>query len=43
MSDTFQEIADIPKDFVRDGSLFVKRCTKRTLSYGSSLFEGYTG
>ena len=42
MSDTFQEIADIPKDFVRDGSLFVKRCTKRTLSCGSFLLEDLT-
>lgn len=31
MSDTFQELADIPKDFVRDGMLFVNRCTKREL------------
>lgn len=30
MSDTFQELADIPKDFVREGTLFVRRCTKRT-------------
>lgn len=29
MSDTFQELADIPKDFVKDGMLFVNRCTKR--------------
>lgn len=29
MSETFQELADIPKDFVREGSLFVRRCTKR--------------
>ncbi|KAF3482297.1 translocase SEC61 complex gamma subunit [Arthroderma uncinatum] len=28
MSDAFQELADIPKDFVRDGMLFVNRCTK---------------
>lgn len=28
MSETFQELADIPKDFVREGSLFIKRCTK---------------
>lgn len=28
MSDTIQELADIPKDFVREGSLFIKRCTK---------------
>lgn len=30
MSETLQELADIPKDFVRDGSLFIRRCTKRT-------------
>lgn len=30
MSETFQELADIPKDFVREGSLFIRRCTKRT-------------
>jgi protein transport protein SEC61 subunit gamma-like protein len=29
MSETFQELADIPKDFVREGSQFVRRCTKR--------------
>lgn len=29
MSDAFQELADIPKDFVKDGMLFVNRCTKR--------------
>ncbi|OJD26874.1 protein translocase SEC61 complex gamma subunit, archaeal and eukaryotic [Blastomyces percursus] len=29
MSDTFQELADIPKDFVKDGMLFMNRCTKR--------------
>ncbi|EFE39715.1 hypothetical protein TRV_05577 [Trichophyton verrucosum HKI 0517] len=28
MSDAFQELADIPKDFVKDGMLFVNRCTK---------------
>ncbi|KAF3390475.1 hypothetical protein F1880_009160 [Penicillium rolfsii] len=28
MSETFQELADIPKDFVREGSLFIRRCTK---------------
>ncbi|EEQ91125.1 hypothetical protein RJZ56_005664 [Blastomyces dermatitidis] len=28
MSDTFQELADIPKDFVKDGMLFMNRCTK---------------
>jgi len=29
MSETFQELADIPKDFVRDGMQFIHRCTKR--------------
>jgi protein transport protein SEC61 subunit gamma-like protein len=28
MSDTIQELADIPRDFFRDGMLFVRRCTK---------------
>lgn len=37
MSDTFQELADIPKDFVREGTLFVRRCTKRmSIIYVSS-------
>lgn len=31
MSETFQELADIPKDFIREGSQFVRRCTKRML------------
>lgn len=30
MSETFQELADIPKDFVREGTLFIRRCTKRS-------------
>ena len=30
MSETLQELADIPKDFLREGTLFVRRCTKRT-------------
>jgi protein transport protein SEC61 subunit gamma-like protein len=30
MSDTLQEIADIPKDFFKDGTAFLNRCTKRT-------------
>ena len=29
MSDQFKEIADIPKDFLRDGTQFLNRCTKR--------------
>ncbi|EAW09283.1 translocon subunit SSS1 [Aspergillus clavatus NRRL 1] len=28
MSDTIQELADIPRDFLRDGMLFVRKCTK---------------
>ncbi|CAI7666928.1 unnamed protein product [Penicillium bialowiezense] len=28
MSETLQELADIPKDFVREGTQFVRRCTK---------------
>ncbi|KAL1968043.1 hypothetical protein VTN77DRAFT_2172 [Rasamsonia byssochlamydoides] len=28
MSETLQELADIPKDFVRDGMQFINRCTK---------------
>lgn len=31
MSETLQELADIPKDFVREGSLFIRRCTKRNV------------
>lgn len=30
MSETFQELADLPKEFVKDGMLFMNRCTKRT-------------
>ena len=29
MSESFQELADIPKDFFRDGTQFINRCTKR--------------
>lgn len=29
MSETLQELADVPKDFIREGSLFIRRCTKR--------------
>jgi len=28
MSETFQELADIPKDFFRDGTQFLNRCAK---------------
>lgn len=29
MSDTIQELADIPKEFFKDGTQFINRCTKR--------------
>jgi len=28
MSETFQELAEIPKDFIKDGMQFINRCTK---------------
>ncbi|MCJ1239180.1 Sec61p translocation complex subunit [Varicellaria rhodocarpa] len=28
MSDQFKEIAEIPRDFLRDGTQFINRCTK---------------
>ncbi|KAL8826946.1 MAG: hypothetical protein Q9191_003483 [Dirinaria sp. TL-2023a] len=28
MSDQLKELADIPKDFMRDGTQFMNRCTK---------------
>ncbi|KAF1809964.1 translocation complex subunit Sss1 [Eremomyces bilateralis CBS 781.70] len=28
MSDQFKEIADIPKDFIKEGTQFMHRCTK---------------
>lgn len=28
MADQFQELIDIPKNFINDGTLFVNRCTK---------------
>jgi len=28
MSDQIQELIDIPRDFLRDGTLFLHRCTK---------------
>ncbi|OAP59176.1 protein translocase SEC61 complex gamma subunit, archaeal and eukaryotic [Fonsecaea erecta] len=30
MSDILQEIADVPKEFFKDGTQFINRCTKRT-------------
>ena len=29
MADQFKEIAEIPRDFLRDGTQFLNRCTKR--------------
>lgn len=37
MSDQLKELADIPKDFMRDGTQFMNRCTKRETP---SLFGG---
>jgi len=28
MSDQIQELIDIPRDFIKDGIMFVNRCTK---------------
>ncbi|KAI5855400.1 hypothetical protein BZA05DRAFT_391468 [Tricharina praecox] len=28
MADQFAQIAEIPKEFLRDGTLFINRCTK---------------
>lgn len=28
MSETLQELADVPRDFLRDGTQFLNRCTK---------------
>lgn len=29
MSDQLQELIDIPRDFIKDGTMFINRCTKR--------------
>lgn len=29
MADSVQEILDVPKEFVKDGTQFIKRCQKR--------------
>jgi hypothetical protein len=29
---TFKELADVPKEFIRDGTLFINRCTKRKMT-----------
>ncbi|KAB2580626.1 putative protein transport protein Sec61 subunit gamma [Lasiodiplodia hormozganensis] len=28
MSDQIKELADVPKDFIKDGTQFINRCTK---------------
>jgi len=28
MSDQLQELIDIPRDFIKEGTLFINRCTK---------------
>jgi protein transport protein SEC61 subunit gamma and related proteins len=30
MSDQMKDLADIPKDFIKDGTQLINRCTKRT-------------
>ena len=37
MSDQVQEFLDIPKDFVKDGTQFLTRCTKRTANFFAHL------
>jgi len=38
MSEQMQEILDIPKDFFKDGTQFINRCTKRmSLNLHSSM------
>lgn len=37
MSEQIKEIAEIPRDFLRDGTLFLNRCTKRELFRPESL------
>lgn len=37
MSDQIQEIIDIPREFVKDGSMFITRCTKPDLKEWLSI------
>ena len=39
MADQLKEIAEIPRDFLKDGTLFLNRCTKRR-SIRSSALDG---
>jgi hypothetical protein len=36
MSDLIQEMADVPREFFKDGTQFINRCTKRKLTTSSS-------
>ena len=37
MSEQFQEILDIPREFIKDGMQFINRCQKRTWKPSSPL------
>jgi protein transport protein SEC61 subunit gamma-like protein len=37
MSDQIQELIDIPRDFIKDGAMFINRCTKRKSPTGRGL------
>lgn len=37
MSDQIQEFLEVPRDFIKDGTQFINRCTKRKSSPGSVL------
>lgn len=37
MSDQIQELVDIPLDFIKDGKMFINRCTKREKPPGPAL------
>ncbi len=37
MSDQIQELIDIPRDFIKDGTMFINRCTKRKTSLGQDF------
>jgi len=36
MSDQIQELIDIPRDFIKDGTMFINRCTKRKSPLGQA-------
>jgi len=39
MSDQVTQIAEIPKEFFKEGSQFINRCTKRMLYWFSSVYR----